>query len=72
MAASLSGETTSVARQPNELVAHSRNGDSEPAKLFLPSLRGVRGVTIHALIELLGLRTFFPEKDASMPATAPG
>lgn len=69
MTASLSGETTSVARQPKEFVAHSLNGDSEPAKLFLPSLRGV---TIHALIELLGLRMFFPEKDASMPAIAAG
>lgn len=62
---SLSGDTTSLARHPNEFVAHSRKGDSEPGKLFFPSLRGV---AIQALIEELGLRMLFAN---NKPPSAP-
>ena len=64
MTASLSGDSTS-ARQPNEFCAHSRKGDSDPVKLFLPSLHGVE---MHTFADALGLRIF--PKDPSMPATA--
>ena len=58
---SLSGETTS-AKQPRELVAHSRNGESESDTLFFPLLRGVLPPSA---TQPLGLCMVLP----SMPST---
>ena len=58
---SLSGDTTS-AKQPRELVAHSRNGESESDTLFFPPLRGVLPPSA---TQPLGLCMVLP----SMPST---
>ena len=59
---SRSGDTISVARQPSELVAHSRNGESESETLFFPLLRGVRPP---APTEPLGLAMLLPSRPST-------